>query len=250
MTEKTKSGPTNRPFRDLQHLLRKKKLRLKSMQPAAADPDGEPTTDLKTDHQLFKEAMDGVVPLRRDGRKRQRPAAAAVIPPPADRPERNPIEDLHRLVETGEGFNVADTPEYREGVGPNVPPGITRHLHKGQFSIQDDIDLHGLTAAQAEETLQRFFKETVAAGKRMVLVIHGRGLSSPAKPVLKTMVHRWLAAGPWRHWVMAYSSARSCDGGAGATYVLLRERPLTRRCRKKGRPGGPKGPGSRDSIKS
>jgi DNA-nicking Smr family endonuclease len=35
-----------------------------------------------------------------------------------------------------------------------------------------------------------------------------------------------------RKWVIAFSSARSCDGGAGATYVLLRQRPLTMRFRK------------------
>jgi DNA-nicking Smr family endonuclease len=49
---------------------------------------------------------------------------------------------------------------------------------------------------------------------------------------LKTQVIGWLSRGPWRKWVMAYASARSCDGGTGATYVLLRSRPLTRRYRK------------------
>jgi DNA-nicking Smr family endonuclease len=69
----------------------------------------------------------------------------------------------------------------------------------------------------------------------MILIIHGRGLSSPADPVLKTKVIQWLSTGPWRKWVMAYASARLCDGGAGATYVLLRNRPATKRMKKKKR---------------
>jgi DNA-nicking Smr family endonuclease len=66
-----------------------------------------------------------------------------------------------------------------------------------------------------------------------VLIVHGRGLSSPAKPVLKTKVIEWLTCGPWRKWVIAFTSARSFDGGAGATYVLLRQRPVTRSKRKR-----------------
>jgi len=72
-----------------------------------------------------------------------------------------------------------------------------------------------------------------------VMIIHGRGLSSPSEPVLKTRVFQWLQSGPWRKWVMAFASARWCDGGAGATYVLLRKRPLARRHRKKRRRSGP-----------
>jgi DNA-nicking Smr family endonuclease len=69
----------------------------------------------------------------------------------------------------------------------------------------------------------------------MILIIHGRGLSSPAGPVLKTKVIQWLTTGPWRRWVMAFASARLCDGGAGATYVLLRRQPTTKRFKRKKR---------------
>jgi len=235
MPKETDNGLRNRPFRQLRDLLEEKNLPLKSPDPQTPTPRGDPAVDPKDEHRLFTEAMEGVVPLRRDTRMRPAPEPKTPEPPATRTAEIEAVAYLHRLVETGEGFHVADTPEYREGVGQNVPLGITRHLHKGQFSIQDHIDLHGLCVAAAEEALQAFFKETVTAGRRTVLIVHGRGLSSPAKPVLKAMVHRWLAAGPWRHWVMAYSSARACDGGAGATYVLLRKRPLKRRFRKKRR---------------
>jgi DNA-nicking Smr family endonuclease len=82
------------------------------------------------------------------------------------------------------------------------------------------------------EALEGFLGEAIASGKRAVLVVHGRGLSSPGKPILKAKVLEWLIYGPWRKWVIAFASARPCDGGAGATYVLLRRRPSTRRFRK------------------
>ncbi len=237
MPKDTDADRRNRPFRKLGALLEKKNLPLKSRQPDCT-PGDTPSLDAKGERQLFKEAMDGVVPIRRDTHMPRDPGfknQGTPLSRETGQADSEAIAHLHRLVATGEGFHVADTPEYREGVGPNVPLGITRHLHKGQFSIQDHIDLHGLRAADAEAVLRNFFKATIATGKRAVLIVHGRGLSSPKKPVLKAMVHRWLETGPWRHWVMAYASARACDGGAGATYVLLRGRPLTKRSRKKRR---------------
>jgi DNA-nicking Smr family endonuclease len=84
-------------------------------------------------------------------------------------------------------------------------------------------------------------REAVATGKRAVLIIHGRGLSSPALPVLKTRVAEWLTTGYWRKWVVAFTSARRCDGGSGASYVLLRRNPLPKRLRKHQRGRTPAG---------
>jgi DNA-nicking Smr family endonuclease len=86
-----------------------------------------------------------------------------------------------------------------------------------------------LTASAAKEVFEKFLRWAVNTGKRGVLIIHGRGLSSPSEPVLKKKIVDWLTRGPWRKWIVAYSSARLCDGGAGATYVLLRKRPVSKR---------------------
>jgi DNA-nicking Smr family endonuclease len=72
----------------------------------------------------------------------------------------------------------------------------------------------------------------VRQGLRTVLIIHGRGLSSPGEPVLKPLLEERLNRDGWRKWVLAYTSARACDGGAGATYVLLRKRPIPKTFRK------------------
>ena len=86
---------------------------------------------------------------------------------------------------------------------------------------------------EAREALEAFLKDAIRTGKRAVLIVHGRGLSSPDIPVLKSKVYAWLTRGPWRKWVIAFTSAKLHDGGAVATYVLLRQRPLTRQHRKK-----------------
>ncbi len=61
--------------------------------------------------------------------------------------------------------------------------------------------------------------------------------SSPGEAILKNKVREWLSQGYWLKRVIAYASAQSYDGGAGATYVLLRHRPLTKRSRKPGAGG-------------
>jgi DNA-nicking Smr family endonuclease len=181
---------------------------------------------------LFEQAMKDVIPISR-GNSVERITGAKL-------PEISKIDTdaevfarLRNLIEKGDGFTVADTPEYIEGTGYSANRIIVERLHRGDFSIQAHIDLHGLNADDAREVIENFLKESIVSGKRAVLIIHGRGLSSPVKPVLKTKVIEWLTAGLWRKWVIAYSSARLCDGGAGATYVLLRQRPLTKRFRKK-----------------
>jgi DNA-nicking Smr family endonuclease len=231
----TKSSARFKSFKDLRTLLEGKALPTKRLPRRYQIParKKEVGSDPDTESRLFQEAMDGVVPIRHN--------KYTDIAPPSNQPKESQGQEadsdtlnrLHNLVNNGEGFVVSDTPEYREGVGYNVHPRITKHLHGGQFSIQAHIDLHGLTAGQAQEALEFFFKEAITTGKRAVLIVHGRGLSSPQKPVLKNKVHEWLTSGPWRKWVIAFTSARAVDGGAGATYVLLRRRPITKRFRKK-----------------
>lgn len=120
-----------------------------------------------------------------------------------------------------------------EGTGYNVHPEIMRRLHQGDFSIQANLDLHGLNSWEAKEEFEAFLKKSIYSGKRAVLVIHGRGLSSPGEPVLKAGVHDWLTRSHWRKWVIAFTSAASHDGGAGATYILLRDKPVSKRFRKR-----------------
>ena len=193
-------------------------------------PKADPETSTDNDDRLFIKAMAGVTPLLRDNHwyPPEKPArkkrGARLLKP--DEPE---IKALNRLIEEGTGFRVDQTPEYMESGAPDVDSNLIRRLHQGRFAVQGHIDLHGLTGSQAQEVLTHFIHDALISGKRMVLVIHGRGLTSPGEPVLKNMVYVWLKRGPYRRHVLAFTSARSCDGGAGATYVLLRRQPWTKK---------------------
>ena len=228
----SKSSKIFRPFENLKALLEKRSIPLRPSKLDLASPPSEKGSDPENDQKLFEEAMADVVPIRKD-KYSEKSVNPGDIKMNGNLDESEPLALLNNLIESGEGFVVADTPEYVEGVGYHVNPAITKLLHRGDFSIQADIDLHGLSVEAAQAEFDRFLKEAVTSGKRAVLIVHGRGLSSPDKPVLKTKVYQWLTAGPWRKWVLAFASARTCDGGAGATYVLLRQRPFTKRYRKK-----------------
>jgi DNA-nicking Smr family endonuclease len=232
-----KSDSFNRPFEGLKDLLRAQAPH--PPRDAPSSPVLPPPPAAAADEEaLFSTAMAGVrrAPWNHVESYRLRPLAPAAVWPSA---ENGDVEPLRRLVNNGQGFSVADTPEYMEGVGSPTPPEITRRLHRGDFAVQAHLDLHGFSAAAAQDVFDAFMKEAVATGKRTVLIIHGRGLSSPAQPVLKTRVAEWLSTGYWRKWVVAYASARLCDGGSGASYVLLRRKPVPKRLRRGFHPRAP-----------
>jgi DNA-nicking Smr family endonuclease len=226
----TKSPDFFRPFEGLKKLLISKADRVPArpeVKPAKKPDD----LGLEEDAQLFRDAMADVKPISGNNRV----VRTNSIKTPATCVKDTDSEvmgRLNNLIKYGHGFIVADTPEYMEGSGYDVHPEVIKRLHQGNYSIQGHIDLHGLSVNEAREVMENFFEESIRTGKRAVLIVHGRGLSSPAQPILKTKVYEWLTRGPWRKWVIAFSSARIYDGGAGATYVLLRQRPLTKRFRK------------------
>ncbi|MGD9084308.1 MAG: Smr/MutS family protein [Desulfobacterales bacterium] len=221
-----------RPFEDLKMLLDSRSIALKAATIKQTPDIPTPKDDPDQEREIFEAAMADVKKMQRDSRADPE-CQPVVVSGPDKTDESEVLLHLSELIKNGKGFVVADTAEYIEGTGYNVNRAIARRLHSGEFSIQGHIDLHGQTVESAQALFDRFFKESIAGGKRMILIIHGRGLSSPADPVLKTKVIEWLTSGPWRKWVMAYASARLCDGGAGATYVLLRNRPATKRLKKK-----------------
>ena len=76
--------------------------------------------------------------------------------------------------------------------------------------------------AAARRALRETILRAVAAGARCLLVVHGRGLHSEGGAVLRESLPNWLAETPIGPEVLAFTSAAERDGGAGATYVLLR----------------------------
>ena len=108
---------------------------------------------------------------------------------------------------------------------PGVRDDTLRRLRRGQYSVEAEVDLHGLGRHAAHEALRDFIVSSAARGLSCVRVIHGKGRGSgPRGPVLKHVVNHWLRR---MDDVLAFASARPVDGGTGAAYVLLgRQRGL------------------------
>ncbi len=103
---------------------------------------------------------------------------------------------------------------------PGIGPDVLRKLRRGDWVIQDHLDLHGLRVGEARELLSQFLREAIRRGLRCVRVVHGKGLGSrDRQPVLKGKARVWLAQ---RDEVIAFCQARPAEGGSGALVVLLR----------------------------
>lgn len=166
------------------------------------------------ERELFRKALEDV--------RRHEPGAeppARKPPPPRARFRR--ADEAEVLVES-----LAANPEAEGETGehlsfrrPAVSLPLFRKLKRGEISVRDEIDLHGLTAAEARAALYEFLAEARSLHLRCVRVIHGKGnRSGHGGPVIKRKIGRWLQV---RDDVLAYCSARPVDGGTGAIYLLL-----------------------------
>ncbi len=184
-------------------------------------PDPPPRREL-SEEELWERELAGVRPLA--------PGPGTVAPPPPRgaperfwHPDLEAIDALRALVNGDAPFDVADTDEFIEGRVAGLDQAVVRKLRRGEFAVQGHVDLHGMTREEAKGAVERFLRQARNAGKRCVLVVHGRGLHSKDQlPVLKDALRTWLSTARFARHVLAFASARPVDGGAGAVYVLLR----------------------------
>jgi DNA-nicking Smr family endonuclease len=207
---------TNRPFDKL-----KKQL---EHQPPAPSPPSPPVPEARplTEDEIFECAMTDVQVIEEF---RVLPCARSFRREAPQRETRDPDDDalaiLRQIAGGTHPINLSDTQEYIEWTNPDVPGEVIRKLHTGHFSVQGYLDLHGCTGDEVNETLDTFLAESFHRDWKCVKIIHGRGLRSVKGPVLKDAVIRRLV-GRYRKQIVAFVSARQCDGGLGAMYVLLR----------------------------
>ena len=202
---------------------------IKESQKASKTPEAKPAnTDGagQGDGDFFLEAMSGVTPLPGTGSKITRGPGDHIRPPhPAPDDKREGMARLHDLVKGAAELDITLTDEYIEGSIKGISRKLMKALKKGEFPIQDHIDLHGLTRQEAEIRVRDFLLQSSRRGHRCVLIVHGRGLNSQdSLGVLKGALPNWLTRGPARKIVLAFATARPYDGGAGGVYVLLRKR--------------------------
>lgn len=208
----------NRPFDSL------KAVRVPAPVPRAAPAAPTPPPP-RGEEALFADAMAGVRPLADRHRTALPPPVRERRPRAIADPDAEALAELSDLVAGAGAFDITDTTEFLEGAVAGIDRGLVRRLRRGDFAFRRHIDLHGMTVVEAREAVAAFFRRAVRDGERCVLVVHGRGLNSPDnQPVLKRSLVDWLSRGAWARSVLAFTSARPCDGGAGAMYVLLRRK--------------------------
>lgn len=171
---------------------------------------------------LFVRAAGDVKPLREHHARHKRVHLAPEQPPPL--PVQQQLDEQRVLQEAiSDEFDATTLLDIDEALSfrrPGVGIDVTRKLRKGGWSIQGEVDLHGLRRDEAREALAGFLREAGKRGWRCVRVVHGKGLGSPGKtPVLKGKVQSWLMQ---KDEVLAFVQARADEGGAGAVVVLLR----------------------------
>ena len=164
----------------------------------------------------FRQAMRGIKPLKSEAR------VPVTKPKPKPKAKFSKADERQVLAESLE--DDIDTIEHGYGAAlrfhrQHVGKRTMRKLQRGGYSVQAEIDLHGMTVDEARPRLADFIDYCASQGKYCVRVVHGKGLGSGNRgPVLKNAVNRWL-----RKWdcVLAFVSTRQVDGGTGAVYVLL-----------------------------
>ncbi|MBC7436246.1 MAG: Smr/MutS family protein [Bdellovibrionales bacterium] len=202
---------------DLQHI--KEKLAAQAALRAAAEAARlAAERKAKAETELFARAAGKVQPLPDKRRALLEKAKPAPIPV-----QKQLDEQAVMLESISDDFDVAtllDTDDALSFRRPGIGADVTRKLRKGEWTIQREMDLHGLRREEAREALGAFVRDCTRAGLRCVRVIHGKGLGSPGKePVLKAKVQGWLIQ---KNEVLAFVQARPTQGGAGALVVLLK----------------------------
>ena len=139
---------------------------------------------------------------RRAGKK---PAASAVLSPAPGQP--------------APPHQIAD---FTQGQYAGIDRVSARRLHAGKLAIDSQIDLHGLSQAQAHIQLTRFLLSASARGDRTVLVITGKGRAGQG--ILRTQLPVWLKQPPLDRLIIAMDHAVQRDGGAGAFYIRLKRK--------------------------
>ena len=167
---------------------------------------------------FFADSVGAVTPLPSHG------LALHAMPRPSPEPRQREADeraalaealsdevDLETLLLTDDGLSFQR---------PGLAHDVVARLRRGHWSIQAELDLHGLRRDAARTAVSGFLREAGLRGWRCLRLVHGKGHGSPGRePVLKAKVQRWLGQ---HDAVLAFTQATAPEGGTGALIVLLR----------------------------
>ncbi len=133
---------------------------------------------------------------------------------------RNPTYDL-----------VPKLPDRLQNAPVQMDRKTFARMNRGKVKPEAKMDLHGMTVERAHSALLRFILSSHGAGKRLVLVITGKGKDrDEGGPIpvrhglLRHQVPQWLAMQPLAPVVLQVAPAHVSHGGAGAYYVYLKRK--------------------------
>lgn len=168
-----------------------------------------------SDSDLFLETIGKVTPIKSDRynivpNQKPSPYPRRKTPQLSDKLTLTPSDSISALY-------AEDTLSY---TAPGLQKNVLKKMRRGHFGLDAELDLHGLTSAEAKYELVRFLHFCEQDGCHCVRIIHGKGYRSEKNlPVLKNDLNLWLRQ---HQEVKAFCSTAQKDGGAGAVFVLLR----------------------------
>ncbi|WP_428354184.1 Smr/MutS family protein [Methyloprofundus sp.] len=168
----------------------------------------------KQDSDLFLKTVGKVMPIKSD----KHSVVLTKKPPPYPKKKTSLIADKLTLtpIEPINALQAEDTFSYS---APGLQKNVLKKMRRGHYGMDAELDLHGLTSAQAKRELVKFLHFCEQDGCRCIRIIHGKGYRSENNlPVLKNDLNIWLRQ---HQEVQAFCSAAQKDGGAGAVVVLL-----------------------------
>ena len=165
---------------------------------------------------LFREAIGEVRIVDNDRVESDKPTPTPLI----RHSESDDRSVMQSLMDELSESDFLETGEHLAYTQAGVQRGVLKKLKSGKYSIQSEIDLHGLIVEEARAELSAFLKQAQERRHLCVRIIHGKGLKNIERaPRLKPAVNQWLQRNKN---VLAFCSARLNDGGTGAVYVLLK----------------------------
>ncbi len=215
------AGSSFYPFENLKSVIEKKGVNL-SNKPSQSPKKNTPADD----ETLFADAMKDVREIKEFRRMTAYKKDVLPVHKKYDS-DKEVIRILDSIVSGQHALTLSDTQEYIEWINKDCNPilgaDFINKMHNGRFSVQDCLDLHGFVIEEAEAEVERFLGASLKSGYSCIKIIHGRGLRSTNGPVIKNTVVK-LLSGQFRRHISAFVTARQCDGGLGALYVMLRKK--------------------------
>ena len=166
-------------------------------------------------HTLLGLEREGFKRLKQDKIKPYRPP----VKPHARQRQLDDQRVMQELLEESDELTSYESGDELKFLRNGFSSRLLKKLRRGDYSIQDELDLHGLIVAEAKQETHGFINECARDRVRAVRIVHGKGRNSAGRtPVLKNMLLGWLSKN--KH-VIAVCSTPANDGGTGAVYVLL-----------------------------